>query len=218
MNFEYGEKEIEYLCGRDPAMAEATKLLGRVDREVWPVFAGLCRNIISQQISSAALDTVWARFCASVGDVTPENVLRAGLSSLRSTGLSEKKAAAILNLSYKIEKGEFDLDALAAMSDEDATQALVSLSGVGEWTAEMTLLFCLERPDVLSYRDFGIKKGLCLLHGLENLDKETFERFRSLYSPYGSVASIYLWEIARRGQPVLCENVKNCENCEILKK
>jgi len=73
---------------------------------------------------------------------------------------------------------------------------LVSLPGVGVWTAEMMLIFSLQRPDVVSWGDYGIRKGMMKLYGLDELTREQFDKYRKRYSPYGSVASLYLWEIA----------------------
>lgn len=74
----------------------------------------------------------------------------------------------------------------------------MSIKGIGEWTAEMILIHSLERPDLLSYKDLGIRRGIMRLHGLEELSKKEFETYRKRYSPYGTVASIYLWEISAR--------------------
>ena len=81
------------------------------------------------------------------------------------------------------------------MEDEAVIAQLCTLKGVGRWTAEMLLMFSLGRRDVLSFGDFGIRRGLCRIHGLdeEELTKERFEQYRKLYSPYGTVASLYLW-------------------------
>ena len=81
------------------------------------------------------------------------------------------------------------------MTDEEVIKELSSLKGIGVWTAEMLLMFSLGRRDVLSFGDFGIRRGLCRIHGLaeEELTKEKFEEYRRLYSPYGTVASLYLW-------------------------
>lgn len=73
---------------------------------------------------------------------------------------------------------------------------LSKLKGVGEWTAEMPLIHSLERPDILSYKDLGIRRGLIKLYSLEELSKEEFETYRKRYSPYNTVASLYLWKIS----------------------
>lgn len=82
------------------------------------------------------------------------------------------------------------------MSDEDAIAALSSLKGIGVWTAEMILLFCLQRPDVLSYGDLAIQRGLRMVYHHRDITPQLFERYRRRFSPCGSVASLYLWAVA----------------------
>ena len=74
-------------------------------------------------------------------------------------------------------------------------KTLTEIHGIGAWTAEMTLIFCLGRKDVLSLSDFGIRKGLSILHGIDIKDITVMRKYKELYSPFGTVASIYLWEI-----------------------
>jgi len=81
------------------------------------------------------------------------------------------------------------------MEDSEVIAKLSALRGVGVWTAEMLLIFSLQRSDVLSWGDLAIKKGIMKLYGLESLSREQFEEYRRLFSPYNSVASLYLWEI-----------------------
>ena len=87
------------------------------------------------------------------------------------------------------------------MSDEEAIAALTALSGIGVWTAEMILLFCLQRPDILSFGDFAIRRGLRMVYRHREITKEQFERYRHRFSPYGSVASLYLWAVSGGALP-----------------
>ena len=82
------------------------------------------------------------------------------------------------------------------MSDSEIIEALTAISGVGVWTAQMLLIFSLMRPDVVSYGDLAIRRGMMNMYGLRELSKEKFERYAKHYSPYGSVASLYLWELS----------------------
>ncbi len=83
------------------------------------------------------------------------------------------------------------------LSDEAVIQALVTLPGIGVWTAEMILIFCMQRPDILSWGDLAIRRGISVLYGETQLTKARFNDYKALYSPFGSVASLYLWQIAR---------------------
>ena len=96
----------------------------------------------------------------------------------------------------KIKNGAFDLDAVWQMSDQEAIEALSSLNGIGVWTAEMILLFCMQRSDVFSYGDLAILRGLRMVYHHRKIDKKLFEKYRRRYSPYSSVASLYLWAVA----------------------
>lgn len=95
------------------------------------------------------------------------------------------------------------------MSDEEAIRALSSLKGIGVWTAEMILLFCLQRPDVLSYGDLAIQRGLRMVYHHLEITHTLFERYRRRFSPCGSVASLYLWAVAGGAIPEMKDYQKN---------
>ena len=116
-------------------------------------------------------------------------------------GLSARKADYIFDLARRAASGEFDAEALRVMSDEEAAEYLCRLRGVGLWTAEMLLTFTLQRRDVLSFGDFGIRRGLRMLYRHREIDRERFERYRRRYSPCGTLAAMYLWEIAGGALP-----------------
>ena len=120
-------------------------------------------------------------------------------------GTTWRKVDYILDFARKVDSGRFDVEAVRAMTDEDAVAALCSLKGIGTWTAEMILLFCLQRPDVLSYGDLAIQRGIRMLYRHKELPRERFERYRRRYSPYGSTASLYLWAIAGGAIPELTD-------------
>lgn len=93
-------------------------------------------------------------------------------------------------------QGEIRLEELNRLSDAEVIKQLMSLKGVGKWTAEMLLIHAMERPDVVSWGDIAIRRGMMKLYGLQDLTKEQFDTYRLRYSPYGSVASIYLWTLS----------------------
>lgn len=82
------------------------------------------------------------------------------------------------------------------MDDEQVILQLTSLKGVGVWTAQMILIFCMQRKNVLSNQDYGIRKGLCMIYHHQKIDRQLFEKYKRLFSPYCSIASFYLWAIA----------------------
>ncbi len=197
MYFPYGEKETDYLKMRDKRLGAVIDAIGPIRRETDPdLFSSLVHQILGQQISSKAQATLWNRLQDALGTVTPEAVATADPSLLRSLGISPQKTRYIQELAEKVTNGSFNLEGIRNLSDKEATRQLTTLSGVGEWTAEMILLFCLKRPDVFSFHDLGIKKGLRMVYHHRTISREQFETYRRRYSPYGSVASLYLWAVA----------------------
>ncbi len=195
--FEYGQREIEYLKRKDRKLGEAIDRIGLIKREITPEpFTALVSSVVSQQISNKAAETVWSRFCCLVGAISPEAVAKAGLYEIQGCGMSVRKAGYIKGIADAANSGDIDFETLPALSDVEIINKLSSLHGVGVWTAEMLLIFSLCRPDVVSYRDLAIRRGMMNLYGLKDLPKDKFDKYRKRYSPYGSVASLYLWELA----------------------
>lgn len=165
MYFQYGDTEINYLKRKDKKLALAIEQIGHIERKLDAnLFAAVVRHIVGQQISSKAQATVWARLKARLKDVTPFAVHDVSAQELQALGMSLRKAEYIKDFADKIVSGEFDLQAVEQMSDAEAITALSSLKGIGKWTAEMILLFCLQRPDILSYDDLAIQRGLRMLY------------------------------------------------------
>ena len=195
--FEYGRKEIAHLKRRDKKLGEAIERIGIIRREIRPEpFSALVSSVVSQQISKKAAATVWNRLSACVGTIRPENIAGVSLAEIQSCGMSMKKAGHIQAIAHAAISGVLDFDSLPTLSDAEIIKKLSALSGVGIWTAEMLLIFSLSRPDVVSYGDLAIRRGIMNLYGLKELSRETFEGYRQRYSPYGSVASLYLWELS----------------------
>lgn len=197
MFFQYGEKEINYLKRKDKKLAWAIEQIGHIERRLdADLFASVVRHIVGQQISSKAQATVWARLEDRLSVVTPASVHAASPEELQSLGMSLRKAEYIKDFASKIVSGEFALQAVEQLSDEEAIAALSSLKGIGRWTAEMILLFCLQRPDILSFDDLAIQRGLRMLYHHRKITRELFNKYKKRYSPYGSTAAIYLWAIS----------------------
>ena len=195
--FEYGQKEIDYLKRKDKKLGAAIDRIGMIKREVTPdTFAALVSSIVSQQISSKAADTVWNRLGLLLGTITPESIAKAEISEIQACGMSARKAGYIKGAAEAALSGQVDFNALHTLSDEEIIKKLSSLRGVGVWTAEMLLIFSLCRPDVVSFKDLAICRGMMNLYGIKELSKEKFERYKKRYSPYGSVASLYLWALS----------------------
>lgn len=197
MYFDYGVREMDYLKARDRVLGEVIDQVGHVEREVDPdLFSAVVHHIVGQQISTKAQATIWARMRERLGEVNARTVAAAGTAALQSVGISLRKAEYIQDFAGKVNSGAFDLQRVAALPDSEAIEALVALKGVGVWTAEMILLFCLQRPDIFSFDDLAIQRGLRMVYRHRKIDRKLFEKYRKRFSPYGSVASLYLWAVA----------------------
>jgi DNA-3-methyladenine glycosylase II len=195
--FEYGEVEIQHLRRRDKKLGAAIDRIGMIEREMIPdPFTALVKSVVSQQISTKAARSIWARLCDLLGAITPECVVTVDPAKIQQCGMTMKKAAYIKGMAEAAVSGEVDLGTLHALSDDVLVKKLSSLDGIGIWTAEMFLIFSLCRPDVVSWSDLGIRRGMMNLYGLSNLDRSRFERYRKRYSPYGTTASLYLWALS----------------------
>lgn len=197
MYFDYGAREVDYLKARDRVLGEVIDQVGHVEREVDPdLFSAVVHHIVGQQISTKAQATIWARMRERLGEVNARTVAAAGTAALQSVGISLRKAEYIQDFAGKVNSGAFDLQRVASLPDSEAIEALVALKGVGVWTAEMILLFCLQRPDIFSFDDLAIQRGLRMVYRHRKIDRKLFEKYRRRFSPYGSVASLYLWAVA----------------------
>jgi len=195
--FEYDQSSIEYLQKKDKKLGAAIERIGRVERQVIPdLFTALVHSIVGQQISKQAAATVWNRVQEYFGEITPARVAVASSEEIQQLGMSLRKATYIKGVAEAALEGSLDLDRLNSLPDGEIIERLSSLHGVGVWTAEMMLIFSLQRPDVVSWGDHAIRKGMMNLYGLTELTRGQFDKHRKRYSPYGTVASLYLWEIA----------------------
>ncbi|MGI6429327.1 MAG: DNA-3-methyladenine glycosylase family protein [Syntrophomonadaceae bacterium] len=195
--FEYDQSSIEYLQKKDKKLGAAIERIGRVERQVIPdLFTALVHSIVGQQISKQAAATVWNRVQEYFGEITPARVAVASSEEIQQLGMSLRKATYIKGVAEAALEGSLDLDRLNSLPDGEIIERLSSLHGVGVWTAEMMLIFSMQRPDVVSWGDHAIRKGMMNLYGLTELTREQFDKHRKRYSPYGTVASLYLWEIA----------------------
>jgi 3-methyladenine DNA glycosylase/8-oxoguanine DNA glycosylase len=195
--YPYGQVEIDHLKRRDRKLGRAIDRIGRVERQVTPdLFQALVHSVVAQQISRKAADTVFGRLCACLEALTPERVAGIDAGEIQRCGLSRRKARYIQGIGEAVFRGDLDLPALRSMADEAVIAKLAALPGIGIWTAEMLLIFSLCRPDVVSWGDLAIRRGMMNLYGVRDLSRERFDRLRRRYSPYGSVASLYLWAVA----------------------
>ena len=187
---------IEHLRGLDEHWAELIERIGpcalrpRPDR-----FGTLVRAIIGQQISSRAATSIDARLRLLGGDPhAPGPLLALGEEGLRSAGISGVKSRYILNLSEAVASGRVPIGEFHGWDDDAIVASLTSIKGVGVWTAEMFLIFALNRPDVLPAGDLGVRAALRDRHGLPDLPKpQACRELTETWRPFRSIAIWYLW-------------------------
>ena len=202
--FEYGDEETSHLSARDPRMAEVIRAVGHVRREVHPdLFAALANCIVGQQISTKAQTTIWNRMVEAFGAVTPETMAACSDEELQRVGISFRKAGYIKGAAERVLSGDVDLEGLRDLSDDEVRRALSSLPGVGVWTAEMLMTFSMQRPNILSWGDLAIQRGLRMVYHHRHITPALFAKYYRRYTPYATVASLYLWEVAGGAVPGL---------------
>lgn len=195
--FQYGAREIEHLKRKDKRLAAVIDRVGMVERAVIPdLFTALVHSIVGQQISTKAHRTIWERIENGLGEISPSVIDGLPPEELPRFGISFRKAAYIKSAARKIVAGEFDIDSLRSMPDVEVCARLCTLDGIGVWTAEMLMIFSMQRPDILSYGDLAIIRGLRMVYRHRDIDRAKFDKYRKRYAPYSTVASLYLWAAA----------------------
>ena len=218
MYFEYDDEALGYLKSKDKTLGEIIDKIGHINREVdTDLFSAVVHHIIGQQISTKAQATIWQRINESMGILNADSIIDAGMEKLQSFGMTFRKAEYITDFAVKIKNGEFDLDGIWHKADKDATEELVSLKGIGVWTAEMILLFCMQRQNVFSFDDLAIQRGLRMVYHHRKIDRKLFEKYRRRFSPYCSVASLYLWAVAGGEIEVMKDYAPKKKNGKSLK-
>jgi DNA-3-methyladenine glycosylase II len=192
------------LAAADPVMAELVERLGELSVEArrrgrprGDAYGTLLRSVIGQQLSAKAAATIYARVLDVFGGRTPKpaELLAADPAKLRATGLSWRKVSYVRDLAAHVESGDLELHRLSELGDEEVIAEISAIRGFGVWSAQMFLIFCLERPDVLPTGDLGIRRAVQRAYDLDGLPAaEELERIADPWRPHRTLASIYLWE------------------------
>ena len=187
------------VAARDPVVANLVDLAGPLrhrPRDPDGHFGSLVRAIVFQQLAGSAARAIHARVRATVsGPLTPEALAAVPDDALRGAGLSANKLASLRDLSSKVMSGAVDLNRSARRTDDDIVAALVTVRGIGRWTAEMYLLFELRRLDVWPVDDLGVRQGYGLAWRTEHAPTaKELEPLGDRFRPYRSVVARYCWE------------------------
>jgi DNA-3-methyladenine glycosylase II len=169
-------------------------------------YGALVRAIVGQQLSVKAARSIYTRLCAQFGDrpPTPEELLAAEPDPLReAAGLSRAKVTFLRSLAEHVLSGELELERMNELGDEDVSAELVAVKGIGQWTADMFLIFHLDRPDVLAVGDLGIRAAMRNAYGLEELPAPAeMEELALPWRPHRSTACRFLWRSLDEVAPV----------------
>ena len=192
------KKALAHLS-KDARMKKLITMLERPkSRDLRDPFTSLCRSIIYQQLSGTAAGTIHRRFMAlyrTASHPSPKQVARTPSLRLKTAGLSTQKASYLIDLAEKFLDGTVDPKNFHRMTDDEIRKHLIAVRGIGRWTADMFLMFTLERPDVLPTGDLGVQKGMQRFFGLRKLPSpKQMEKLAKSWRPYRTVASRYLWK------------------------
>ena len=190
---------VKYLSKADPQLAGVIKTVGKYSIKIRTnAFQSLVESIIYQQLAGSAANIIYTRFINHYNNVLPKPMQIISTSDIElksKIGLSSNKVQYLKDLSTKVEQGKINLELLSTMSDEEVIAELTLVKGIGRWTSEMFLIFCLGRPDILPVTDLGIRKAVHKLYSLPELPKPAeLLAISQPWRPHRTVASWYLWK------------------------
>jgi DNA-3-methyladenine glycosylase II len=189
-------KAIKHLKASDPVLAGIIARVGPLRMKYpEPTFESLARSIVFQQLNGKAATAIFQRLVAVCnGEITPRRVLRLDDEGARSAGVSPQKLRYLRDLAARTVRREINFDDLGTLSDDRIIEHLTAVKGVGVWTAQMFLMFSLQRPDVLPTADYGLRAALKRAYNLAELPKpDRMEALAHPWRPYRTIACWYLW-------------------------
>ncbi|KAK8813100.1 hypothetical protein WA158_002692 [Blastocystis sp. Blastoise] len=192
---EYDQTALNHLTMADPQLGEYIQEVGKIEVPLSPdLFQALVESIIAQQISTKASRTVSQRFYSKFKLLTPQAIHKCPVEEIQKLGVSMRKAEYIKSAASVFVKKRYTIDYFANESDDVILKDLTEIKGIGTWTVEMLMIFCFGRLDILSLNDLTIRSAMEQLHHVRKISKDDVVNYKELYSPYNSIASIYLWQ------------------------
>jgi len=189
-------KAILHLKKNDPVLAAIIERLGPLQPSYRdPTFESLVRSIVFQQLNGKAARAIYDRLATAVGGkLSPESILALSEEQMRACGLSKQKLAYIRDLAAKTLSGDVIFEQLPEMSDDEVIEHLTRVKGIGRWSAQMFLMFALQRPNVMPTGDFGIQNAIRKAYRKRKMPrpKEMLKLSRN-WEPYCTLACYYLW-------------------------
>ena len=203
MPLPYSDEAVRHLSVVDPVMAAIVDRVGPLDLEARTrgrpedAYGALVRSITGQQLSVKAARTIYLRLADLYGGRTPapDELIATDPDDLRAAGLSYAKAAYLRDLAERVQDGRLELDRFPEMDDRAVSAELTAVKGVGQWTADMFMMFHLGRKDVLPVGDLGIRNAVKAEYRLRKLPSpDRLRRLARPWRPYRTLGCIYLWE------------------------
>ncbi|GER40021.1 DNA glycosylase superfamily protein [Striga asiatica] len=194
------ESAIRHLRVTDPHLAPLIDTLRPPEfPERFLPFHALAKNILCQQLAAKAGDTIYIRFIALCGgqdSICPDTVLTLSPQQLKQNGVSGRKASYLYDLANKYKSGILSDDMVVKMDDKSLFTMLTMVKGIGSWSVHRFMILSLQRPDVLPVSDLGVRKGVQMLYGLDELPKPSqMEQLCEKWRPYRSVGAWYMWRL-----------------------
>ena len=199
--YDLNNAKVQYLLQTDEKLSKLIRYIGDSELVIEDNgFKCLVKYIIGQQISDKVREIIWQRICTIYGDITPKKILEVQDNELKQVGLSERKVIYIKTLARAIINEDIKFDEFYKLTNEEIIKRLTSLKGIGQWTAEMYLIFSLGRENVLSKGDGTIKRTIQWMYNLDNLpSSDSLVEYFSNWSQYATIVSVYLWKSIELG-------------------
>lgn len=207
--FKTDDTYLSYLSNKDPVLKNLIDKIGNYELILNDnYYVKLISSIIGQQLSPKAAKAIFTRVKTLCEEVTPCNMISINDEALRNVGVSRPKIKYIKILSEEIISNKIDFSELQDLTDGEVVSKLTKFKGIGQWTAEMFLIFSLGRLDVFSKGDVGLKRAIMWLYDLnESNYKAKIEHISNNWIPYRSIASLYLWESVNVGLVYKSKNI-----------
>lgn len=201
LHYDLDNEKVKYLINTDEKLGKLIRYINKTELIIEEDgFKCIVKYIIGQQISDKARETIWQRVCAIWKNITPEKILEIEDNELRRVGLSERKINYIKILASAVISKDINFCDFKELTNEEIIKKLTALKGIGQWTAEMYLIFSLGRENVLSKGDGTIRRTIQWMYDLEKLpSSEILLKYFSSWTQYATIVSSYLWKSIELG-------------------